>query len=171
MIADGAEVLHVAVDPILRDRFLPRCKRYVTLDLHQPADLRVPLEATGQPDASFDHVICCHVLEHVDDRAALAEMFRILRPGGTLLAMVPVVEGWDMTYQDPAITSAEERSVHFGQRDHVRWYGRDVRARFASAGFDLAEVTANGPDVVAFALTRGEKLFIATKPRRSGTGP
>jgi SAM-dependent methyltransferase len=42
------------------------------------------------PDASFDHILCTEVLEHVEDPAGLvAEMRRVLRPGGTLLATVP----------------------------------------------------------------------------------
>ena len=158
-------MLHVAVDPILRERIRPRAGRYVTLDLHQAADVRAPLESTGLPAASFDHVICCHVLEHVDDRLALAELFRVLRPGGTLLAMVPLIEGWDATYEDPSIASSRDRELHFGQGDHVRFYGRDLCTRFCDAGFALTEVTAVGADVVKFALTRGEKLFVATKPR------
>ncbi|WP_158816269.1 class I SAM-dependent methyltransferase [Methylocapsa sp. S129] len=42
------------------------------------------------PDASFQNVLCTEVLEHVEDPAGLvAEMLRVLRPGGTLLATVP----------------------------------------------------------------------------------
>jgi SAM-dependent methyltransferase len=42
------------------------------------------------PDASFDNVLCTEVLEHVEDPSGLiAEMLRVLRPGGTLLATVP----------------------------------------------------------------------------------
>ena len=41
-------------------------------------------------DASFDCVLCTEVLEHADDPAGLiAEMLRVLKPGGTLLATVP----------------------------------------------------------------------------------
>ena len=41
-------------------------------------------------DASFDSVLCTEVLEHAEDPASLiAEMLRVLRPGGTLLATVP----------------------------------------------------------------------------------
>jgi SAM-dependent methyltransferase len=41
-------------------------------------------------NASFDSVLCTEVLEHAEDPARLiAEMLRVLRPGGTLLATVP----------------------------------------------------------------------------------
>ena len=42
------------------------------------------------PDGAFDNVLCTEVLEHVEDPAGLiAEMLRVLRPGGTLLVTVP----------------------------------------------------------------------------------
>jgi ubiquinone/menaquinone biosynthesis C-methylase UbiE len=42
------------------------------------------------PAASFDRVIAAEVLEHVpDDRRAIAELVRVLRPGGTLAVTVP----------------------------------------------------------------------------------
>jgi len=42
------------------------------------------------PDASFDAVVCTGVIERVaDDGRALAEMARVLRPGGSLLLSAP----------------------------------------------------------------------------------
>src|SRR5439155_4951886 len=44
------------------------------------------------PDASFDRALCLHVLEHLayeEQPRALAELFRILRPGGERLVSVP----------------------------------------------------------------------------------
>jgi len=42
------------------------------------------------PEASFDRVVAAEVLEHVpDDRAAMAELARVLRPGGTMAVTVP----------------------------------------------------------------------------------
>ena len=42
------------------------------------------------PDASFDKVICSEVLEHIPDyEQAVAEIDRILKPGGTLAVSVP----------------------------------------------------------------------------------
>jgi ubiquinone/menaquinone biosynthesis C-methylase UbiE len=46
---------------------------------------RLPFE-----DGSFDRVVCTEVLEHVpDDWAVLAELVRVLRPGGALAVSVP----------------------------------------------------------------------------------
>jgi SAM-dependent methyltransferase len=48
----------------------------------------------GFPDAGFDYVRANHSLEHVlDPRATLAEMFRVLKPGGTLFIGVPTRDG------------------------------------------------------------------------------
>jgi SAM-dependent methyltransferase len=52
------------------------------------------LSATGEklpfPDESFDLILSHEVLEHVgDDRAAAAEMARVLRPGGRIALFVP----------------------------------------------------------------------------------
>jgi SAM-dependent methyltransferase len=45
----------------------------------------------GYPDARFDAVAACHVLEHLDDPVrVLAEIDRVLRPGGLLFIAVPI---------------------------------------------------------------------------------
>lgn len=160
---DGA-VIHFAPEPILTALIRPMASDYRTADLFQPADLRLNLEAIELPDASVDTVIANHVLEHVDDRKAAAEICRILKPGGRLIASVPIVEGWDETYENPAITTDAARNLHFGQEDHVRWFGRDFRERVLSGGFSrIDEITAMGEESVRYALTPGMKIFVFTR--------
>ncbi len=103
------------------------------------------------------------MLEHVNDKLALASIHRVLRPGGILIAMVPIVEGWETTYENPAITSKEDRKRHYGSGNHVRFYGRDFRNRLAQAGFAVREYTGTPDEVFRYRLNRGERVFVATR--------
>jgi SAM-dependent methyltransferase len=164
--AAGMRVLHFAPERQLGTMIRARVKDYETADLSTRLDVthHVDIEATGLPSERFDRIVCSHVLEHVDDRKALAEMFRMLKPGGRAYIMSPVVEGWAATYENPEITDPAGRLIHFGQADHCRIYGRDIRDRIRAAGFTLDEFTAVEPDVLTYGLVRGETLFIATRP-------
>jgi SAM-dependent methyltransferase len=165
-LSAGAALLHFAPEPAVTRFVQPLCSKYVTTDfLRDDVDMRLNIEALDLPDKSFDALICSHVLEHVDDKAALGELFRILKPGGVALIAVPMVEGWDISYEDPAITDQRDRLVHFGQEDHVRRYGRDFRDRVKRAGFLLTEFVRDGADSVRYSIIPGERVFIATKPR------
>jgi SAM-dependent methyltransferase len=102
--------------------------------------------------------------QSADDKIALAEIYRALKPGGVALIMLPVIEGWATTYENKKVGTPEERKRHYGQADHVRYYGADVRDRIRAAGFQLEEFTAEGEEVLIYALQRGEKVFIARRP-------
>jgi len=43
----------------------------------------------------------------------------------------------EKTYEDFTITDPKERQKHFGQYDHVRWYGMDYFERLISVGFSV----------------------------------
>ena len=63
-------------------------------------------------DASFDVVTAMDVLEHVDDDlAALAELRRVLRPGGLLLATVPAY-GFLWSEHDEALKHRRRYTAH-----------------------------------------------------------
>lgn len=160
----GSKLLHFAPEPSITRFVRPSVETYVTADVAPGrADLVLNIEQIDQPDASFDAILCFHILEHVEDRKALSELRRILRPNGVLLLMFPIVEGWSATYENPEITSPDDRLLHFGQADHVRFFGSDVRDRIRAAGFGLSEFTADNPDqIIRYGLMRGEKLFVAT---------
>jgi SAM-dependent methyltransferase len=159
----GRRLLHFAPEAMIAAQLRPVVTEYVSADLSPVADLQIDIENMALPNDRFDIIVCLHVLEHVSDRAALAEMRRVLAPGGLALLMIPIIDGWPTTYEDPAICDADSREIHFGQEDHVRYFGADFRERVRSAGFVLAEVTATGPLSVRHGLYRGDKLFLATK--------
>lgn len=166
-LSPGASLLHFAPEAAVTRFVRPLCSSYVTTDfLRDDVDLKLNIEALDLPDGSFDALICSHVLEHVDDRAALAELFRILKPGGIAFLAVPMVEGWETSYEDPGIRDHRDRLVHFGQEDHVRRYGRDFRDRVRRAGFLLTEFARDGADSVRYSIIPGERVFIAAKPQQ-----
>lgn len=138
----GRRLLHFAPEPLF-DRFFaerPEFER-VTADLYAPADLRLDITRMDLPDDAFDLILCSHVLEHVpDDRAAISELRRVLRPGGTALVLTPYRPDRP-THEDPSITTPLDRMVAFGQQDHVRVYGNDLPERLREAGFEVDDRT------------------------------
>ncbi|MCL2393642.1 MAG: class I SAM-dependent methyltransferase [Acidimicrobiaceae bacterium] len=89
--------------------------------------IRLPL-----PTASFDRVIAAEVLEHItDDRSAIAELARVLRPGGTMAVTVP-------RWWPELVTWAISDEYHLTPGGHVRIYRRSVlERRLAAAGLEV----------------------------------
>jgi SAM-dependent methyltransferase len=112
---------------------------YVTTDLVRArAMIKADITALPFPDDSFDAILCSHVLEHVlDDRKAMRELYRVLRPGGWAVVLVPIDFGREETFEDSTIVAPAERELLFGQADHVRVYGSDFSARLEEAGFTV----------------------------------
>lgn len=167
LFGESDSVLHFAPEPCLSAFIGKKVGSYRTADIAQGcADMRMDIERMPLADDSVDVVLVNHVLEHVDDRRALPEIFRVLTPGGRLVAMIPIIEAWEATYENPAIVAPEQRDLHFGQPDHVRYYGRDFRDRLSRAGFELREFVASPSDCIAYGLIYGDKVFIGRKPAR-----
>ena len=131
-------MLHIAPEPQLTHLFQQHGNiDYLSGDLSS-SEAMVNLDITDIPfpDNSFDVIYCSHVLEHVpDDRAAMRECRRVLNENGWAILQVPITD--DETYEDPSITSPEERERVFGQSDHVRRYGTDYCDRLAECGFSV----------------------------------
>ena len=141
----AGRVLHVSPEYCLGLVLRPRARRYLRAD-YIAADCDVRQDITRMPfhGAPFDGVVCCDTLEHIDDdRAALAECRRVLRPGGVAILTVPQRDDDGPTIEDPSVTTDAERSARFGQSDHVRLYGSDFGDRIAAAGFRVTWVDAS----------------------------
>lgn len=114
------------------------------------------------PDESFDEVLCTEVLEHVEDPAALiAEMRRVLRRGGRLVATVPFAA-----------------RVHHAPHDYHRYTPFRLASLFATVGTphieergdDLA-VLANKLIVICMRLIRPDVGLVWRLPLLALTGP
>lgn len=110
---------------------------YVGVDYSWPgADIKVDMVNLPFKEGAFDVIICSHVLEHIqNDLAATKELYRVLAPGGWSILQVPLDKKLEKTFEDPAITTEEDRLRVYGHIDHKRNYGRDYADRLASAGF------------------------------------
>lgn len=169
----GSSVLHFAPERRLSPLMAAQGPaRYLRVDLH-PSGAgieRMDIQAITEDDASFDMVIANHVLEHVDDdRRAVAEVARVLRPGGFAVLQVPYSPRLTATFSDPGIDDDRARRQCYGQEDHVRLFARDVFARFAGAG-DLQERIAthdgllHGSDAWRWGVNAAEPFFLFQKP-------
>ena len=174
---DHLKVLHVSPMYCLWEKFRRlRNIDYVTADLSSPiAKVKLDVTNIDMPDDQFDCIICYHVLEHIpDDRRAMRELFRVLKPGGWAILQVPVDLDRDTTFEDPGLSSPEERERIFGQKDHVRIYGRDYEDRLKEAGFivnldwyvkELDEELIN-----RYGIRRDEVIYFCVKPKEVSTG-
>lgn len=135
MFRPGLRVMHVAPElpvakrysELLDDRYFAcdvNALRYAsTFTVIRPLDLCADL--VKLPSRCFDVVIHSHVLEHLrcNPEDVLREFERILKPGGQHFLSVPV--SGDETREDLSDDLSDaERSMLFGQADHLRIFGR-----------------------------------------------
>jgi SAM-dependent methyltransferase len=106
---------------------------YHSLDRNEPGGRRPTYLADAHgmvsvPDLSYDTVVSTQVLEHVaDPSTTLAEMDRVLRPGGKVILTVPHL-------------SRRHELPH----DYLRYTQEGVMAFLETAGFEVVEIQAYG---------------------------
>ena len=160
--------LHVAPERCISPWLRSISSDYLSIDLYREAMQAMDLTALDLPDACKDLVWCSHVLEHVDDdRKAMAEILRVLVPGGLAVIQVPI--RGEHTHEDPTITTDEARTEAFLQWDHVRLYGTDVEERLREAGFDVERRTVDDlpPELVDREVLRYQytnEVFLCRRP-------
>lgn len=99
-------------------------------------DVRIgDLEDAVFPAASFDTIILSHTIEHVPDPAAtLAEVARVLRPGGALILWLPNVESFEARL-------LRSYWIGYDAPRHLTTFGvSTLRNALARAGLTVAEV-------------------------------
>ena len=170
VLTDSLKLLHIAPERNLRLVF-QKCKNldYVTADLVKK-DVMFKMDVTNIQfeNNSFDVIICNHVLEHiVDDKKALCELYRILKPKGFAILQTPISFIMQETYENANATTHEQREREFGQYDHVRIYGRDYPKKIKSVGFNVETYTFvddEGEELSKkYGLIEDEKIFICKK--------
>lgn len=107
--------IHFAPEALLRPLLEPRFGTYETSSFDGGhTDHNADLRQLPFPNASYDFLIASHVLEHIkEDRQALSEIRRVLRPGGIAVLPVPLSAKVTVEYDAPNPKSP----AMFGRRD------------------------------------------------------
>ena len=100
--ASETDVLHVSPENFLRKIFKEKYKSYISSDLYrEDVDHQFDIQRIPYPDNSFDLVFASHVLEYVkDDRQAIQEIKRVLRPGGLAFLPVPMLHDKTIDFEE-----------------------------------------------------------------------
>lgn len=164
-LRDGRSILHFAPEAYFT-RYMLGIDAYHTADIvpgkarHAMDMARITFE-----DCSVDVVISNHVLEHVsDDRRALDEVYRVLKPHGFAILTVPQNWARASTYENPDLRTDAERYAHYTDISHLRYYGRDFPDRLAAAGFEVDCWRLPPEEEPRYGLLRDEVLWIGKKP-------
>ncbi|WP_373492883.1 class I SAM-dependent methyltransferase [Aquiflexum sp.] len=166
------KILHIAPELCFIDRMeaLPNLE-YITADLESPlAKVKMDVHQIPFEDESFDVVFCNHVLEHVDDdHLACSEINRVLKKDGWGIIQSPVYD-LEKTIEDKTISDPAERERLFGQRDHVRKYGKDYASRLNKSGLSVHEnlfvKTLSQELIVKHALPENEIIYYCEKGKK-----
>ena len=140
LLRPGIRLLHFSPEPRLSN-FLKRQQHveYVTCDINPskyPGAIKVDITNIEFADETFDAVVCSHVLEHIEnDRQAIRELHRIVKPNGWALIVVPIYG--ETTFEDPEL-DFNGRERMYGIGDHMRMNGLDFALKLSDAGFSVS---------------------------------
>ena len=162
-------ILHFApeacIECKIKEKLGGGVSNYITGDINSgAADFVVDVTNICFPDHVFDYVIINHVLEHVqNERKAMDEIKRVLKADGKCVFTMPLCEN-ENTYESELALTEKERLNLYGQKDHVRLYGKDVKSRMGKYGFHIREyksdelLTEN--EIKNMRIIKGDRVLI-----------
>jgi SAM-dependent methyltransferase len=134
---------------------------------------RIDITKIPRKENSFDFVIVSMILEHVlDERSAVQEVLRVLKPErGLAFFSVPIDFRLSRTIEENVKTYSSLNSTYllekYGQKDHVRLYGRDFMMRWEEMGCTMKLVTPQSflsqVDIQKHVLDVYDNIYICSK--------
>lgn len=138
-------ILHFAPElEISRQLKMIHGENYISVDIIPGrADMIADITNLKFFNEQFDYIICNHVMEHIkEEEKAFGEIRRCLKKDGILIFTVPIC--WSQrTYEDKKIETEEDRIRFYGQKDHMRLYGNDIKERIEKFRFDVKMISCN----------------------------
>ena len=177
LLTSETRVLHIAPEPELSRYLSKKVNSYYVSGMKYHEGfyysrnvvlfdiLHLPFE-----NNAFGLLVCNHVLEHIEnEKLALSEIMRVLKPGGSAILQVPWSPLLEKTYENSNVKTQADREKYFGQFDHVRLYGKDYPKRLENAGFevkvsDFAKSNVSKDYASRIAINPDETIFVAYKP-------
>jgi SAM-dependent methyltransferase len=167
---ENIKMLHFAPERVLSEIFRKKENiDYLPVDLNpnmHDVKEKMDIQDIKYPDNTFDFIYCSHVLEHVpNDKKAMKELYRVLKPNGKAIIQVPLNPNYEETYEDPSFNTPELRLKHYGQSDHVRYYGLDFQKKLENAGFKASNEYVGSMDEKSLKKYgfKNDNLFYCTK--------
>jgi SAM-dependent methyltransferase len=112
----GCTVTAVEMDPVAAKKAESRVDRIIVGDIEDP-------KVFGQITETFEVILFMHVLEHfVDPWRMLRESRKLLRPGGTLIVLLPNVGAWCVRKALFFHGAFEYEDVGIMDRTHLRFF-------------------------------------------------
>ncbi|MHB0801634.1 glycosyltransferase [Bacillus thuringiensis] len=172
LLSKNYTMLHIAPEVKVRE-WLNQYENitYVCGDLEPKDSIMEEIDITkmAYENNIFDVILCSHVLEHVpDDKKAMRELYRVLKPGGWGIIQVPIVMNVEFIIEDESAVTPQLRKLVFGQEDHVRIYNQSgFIQRLTNVGFkvELYNVAEKSGVEIArkLGLSETDMLYIVRK--------
>lgn len=146
---------------------------YLSADLNSPrAMVKINMKAINLPDSSFDLTTSIHVLDDIDDdkKKALSELYRILKPNGWSIHLVPVNKNLNKTLENDnnlEIETPKQRLHKYGAYANYRVYGNDYKDRLIKTGFKVdvikCEDFCKTDEIQKYGLRANHEIYLMTK--------
>ena len=115
-------------------------------------------------DSRFDMIICNHVLEHIpDEYAAIMELHRVLRTGGSAILQVPFSPIRTQKRVNSKLFNRMQRINWVGQHDHVRLYANEPWKDWLSYGFEFIPFEIDRETRINYRMHLEEPLILLKK--------
>lgn len=144
--------------------------KYRTIDLYmQGVDDKADITNLDiYTDNEFDFILCSHVLEHIEnEKKAISELYRILKPTGKAIIMVPILTTLKEDFENPEHKTEAERWKYYGQNDHVRKHSKKgFVKKLENAGFKVEQLNIDYFSKEEFeknAISKKSVLYVVSK--------
>lgn len=178
LLKKGNKFLHFAPEIQFNELFRSAGMEYHPVDIsfnNSLVEEQIDIQDIPYENDYFDVIYCSNILEHVpDDKKGMSELYRVLKPGGIALILVPINGiSYEMpvdkskTFENPKYNTPKLREKYYGQDDHLRLYGTDFKDKLINVGFKILAddyIKNLGHEKIdKYALIKDENIFECSK--------